>query len=167
MKTRIVALLILVCIIATIPVVAEEPQELVFENYYVILPEMDLRLDPQTPGKIDTVYAGTKVNVLRVEDMWAVFTYEKNGEIKTGCTWAGAIGQGVRIHLLEDAFLFHRPHYDLTVLGGISAWREPSDPDLIVLSEVHVYDGTDWLYVVSLDGRCGYMRREEKFEIVK
>ena len=107
------------------------------------------------------------MNILYTSDICAVFTYRVDDEERTGCTWAGSVGPAIRIHLLEDEFIFHQKIYDRTMLGNISAWREPEDPDLLILREETADDGSQWLYIMSLDGRCGYMRREAKFEIVE
>ena len=101
---------------------------------------------------------------MRLLSAFSTFTYVKDGEEKIGCTWVGAISLGIRIHLLEDEYIFNRPEYDLQTFGTLVAWREPSDPDLIILWE----EGPEWLYVVCLDTcRSGYMRREASFEIVQ
>lgn len=170
MKTRFLAFLLTLILVCTIGLVhAEESDGLHFDRYYLVLPEMDLRADPATPGKVDTITAGQELELLYTEDIWAVFKYVKDGEEKIGCTWAGAVAPAIRIHLLDEEgeFIFHKPIYDRTQLGLISTWREPTDPDLLILWEETAEDGSEWLYVMCLDGRCGYMRREANFEIVE
>lgn len=132
------------------------------------MPEMIVRADPNTPGAVGTVFAGQEVDVIDTDGIWCTFTYLENGETKTGCTWIGAISPAVRIHLLEDEFIFRKPINDREDFGLISTWREPTDPDLLVLWEETAEDGSKWYYVISVeDCRGGYMRQEAKFEIVE
>lgn len=166
MKTRLFLVVLLVLLTSLTVCVAEEV-ELQFDRYYMTLPAIDLRLNPDTPGRIDTLYSGDEVEVLQVQDIWAELKYTKDGEERIGWTWAGAVAKAVRIHLLEDEFIFHKPVYDRTQLGLISTWREPSDPDLLILWE-ETYEGEKWYYIMSIgEARCGYMRGTARFEIVE
>ena len=171
MKTRLfLAFLLVVCLLVVSCVCFAEDGEgdLHYDRFYLTLPEMDLRADPNTPGKVDTITAGTEVEVIDTDGIWAVFTYVKDGETRTGCTWIGAISPAVRIHLLEDEFIFRKPIYDREDFGLISTWRESTDPDLLVLWEETAEDGSKWYYVISVeDCRGGYMRGEAKFEVVE
>ena len=139
-----------------------------FHKYYIIMPVLEVRADPETPGKVGKVFAGQEVELLYSAGNYSMFNYQdENGETRTGATWTGAIALGIRIHLLEDAYLFHRPNQKRTELGTISTWREPTDPDLIILSEEKV-NGEIWLYVLSIeDCRAGYMRSDIQYEIVE
>ncbi len=171
MKKRfLVSLFLVLIMVVTIGAgIAEEvdSEKLHFDRWYLSLPEMNIRKDPETPGKIDTITAGTELNVLYTDDIWAVFTYEKDGEERTGCTWVGAVAQAVKIHLLKDEFIFHIPVYDRTDFGLIAAWVEPEDPDLLVLWPYTAEDGTEWLFVKTLSGRSGYMRADAEYEVVE
>ena len=132
------------------------------------MPELDIRADPDTPGKVDTVYAGQEVEVIEHAGTYSKFKYVVDGVEKEGATWTGAIAPAVRIHLLEDEFIFHKMIYDREEFGIISTWREPTDPDLLILWEDHDEKGDLWYYVVILDScRSGYMRGTAKFEIVE
>lgn len=138
-----------------------------FDKYYIIMPELQVRADPDTPGPVDTVYAGDEVEFLYSAGDYSQFRYQRDGETREGSTWTGAIAPAVRIHLLEDAFVFHRPGQKRDELGSISTWREPTDPDLLVLFEETV-DNESWLYVLSVeDCRAGYMRGDIPYEIVE
>ncbi len=138
-----------------------------FDKYYIIMPELDIRADPDTPGAIDTVSAGQEVEFLYSAGNYSQFNYQKDGENRTGSTWTGAIAPAIRIHILEDAFIFHRPGQDRTELGSISTWREPTDPDLLILWEEQV-KGESWLYVLSIeDCRAGYMKGDIPYEVVE
>ena len=170
MKTRFTLVLILsivaVCLLAVFSS-AEDVRELHYDRFFLTLPEMDLRADPSTPGKVDTIYAGQEVEILDVDGIYAYFTYVKDGEAKTGATWIGAISPAVRIHLLKDEYIFRKPYYDLEDYGIIAAWREPTDDDLLILWEETI-EGAKWYYVCVLpDCRCGYMRGVADFEVVK
>ena len=169
-KTRFLLVsLLVVCMLAASGICfAEAENDLHYDRYYVTLPEMTLRVAPDIPGAIDTITAGTEVEVIDTDGIWATFTYVKNGENRTGCTWIGSIAPAVRIHLLEDEFIFRKPINDREDFGLISTWREPTDPDLLILWEETAEDGSKWYYVVSIeDCRGGYMRVEAKFEIVE
>ena len=137
-----------------------------FHKYYIIMPSLDVRADPETPGKVGEVFAGQEVDLLYSAGNYSMFNYQdEKGETRTGATWTGAIALGIRIHLLEDAFIFHHPGQTRTDFGSISTWREPTDPDLIILSEEKV-NGESWLYVLSIeDCRAGYMRGDIQYEI--
>ncbi len=170
MKTRFLVFLLALCLclVSSACLAEEADNSLHFDRFYVSLPAMDIREAPDKPGAIDTLYAGDEVEVTGTDGIWAMFNYVKNGEERTGCTWAGAIAQGIRIHLLEDEFVFHKPVYDREDLGLISSWREPTDPDLLILWEETAEDGQEWLFVLSLeDCRAGYMRADAKYEIVE
>lgn len=146
---------------------SKESTSLTFDKYYIIMPKLDVRADPDTPGKIDTVYAGQEVEFLYSAGNYSQFNYQKDGETLSGSTWTGAIAPAMKIHILEDAFIFHRPGQDRTELGSISTWREPTDPDLLVLWEEKVND-ENWLYVLSVeDCRAGYMKADVPYEVVE
>jgi len=173
MKTRFILVAVL---IATLLLVGcssaasaeESTNDLHYDRFYMIFPEINIRAEPDKPGKIDTIYAGQEVELISTEDIWATFKYTKDGEERTGCTWAGVIAPAVRIHLLEEEYIFHKPIYDRTELGLLSTWREPIDPDLLILWEERDENGELWYYVVILDScRSGYMRGSAKFEIVE
>ena len=167
MKTRrlIATLLAMVVILCStnvsVATVNAKGKKLDFSQNYVILPAMDLRIAPNKPGAIDTLKAGKKVEVVKTQGIWAKLRYKKHGEVREGWTWAGSVGPAIRIHLLKDEFVFHKPVYDRTALGSISTWREPSDPDLLILWQ----EDDDWVYIQSLDGRTGYMRANAKYVI--
>ena len=170
MKTRLtVVFLLVVCMLMVSVCFAEEGEnDLHYDRYFITLPTMSLRADPNTPGEIDVVYAGQEVDVIDIDGIWAVFTYVKDGETRTGCTWVAALSPAVRIHLLEDEFIYRLPYDDREDFGSISCWREPTDPDLLILWEEVSVDGARWYYVVSLeDCRSGYMRQEASFELVE
>ncbi|MBR3249557.1 MAG: hypothetical protein IKF83_02535 [Clostridia bacterium] len=138
--------------------------DLKFDKFYMVMPEMNIRANPEKPEKIDTLQVGHEVQFIRQEGDWATFSYEKDGEERTGCTWCAAIAPGVRIHLLEDEFIFRKPGGKTDEIGSITMWREPSDPDLIILWQ----EDDGWYYVVSMqDCRSGYMSPEAKFVIVE
>ena len=168
MKTRLISLVAaLVLLVGCCFAENEGVDDLHYDRFYLVLPEMDLRADPKTPGKIDTIYAGQELEVLSTEGIWTTFKYTKDGEEKTGCTWTGAISPAVRIHLLEDEFVFRLPYDDREDYGLISSWREPSDPDLLILWE-EMHNDQKWYYVVILpDCRGGYMKATAQFEIVE
>ena len=171
-KTRLLVSLLVVLLLTVTMVVglaeAEAPRELKFDKYYIIMPALDVRADPETPGKVGEVFAGQEVEFLYSAGNYSQFNYlDENGEAQTGATWTGAIAPAVRIHLLEDAFIFTRPGMDRTQLGSIITWREPTDPDLLILWEEEV-DGESWYYIVSIeDSRAGYMKGDISFEIVE
>lgn len=158
------------CASATEPAKAQEPSEsstLHFDKYYIIMPELNVRADPDTPGAIGKVYAGQEVEFLYSAGNYSMFNYQEDGKTLSGATWTGAIAPAVRIHLLEDAFIFHRPGMSREDLGGISTWREPTDPDLLILWE-ETYEGETWYYVLSVeDCRAGYMQGNIPFEIIE
>lgn len=165
MKTRLFLVVLLLLVTSLTVCVAET--ELHFDKYYITFPAINLRLNPDTPGMVDTLYSGDEVEVLQVQDIWAELKYVKEGQERIGWTWAGAVAQAVRIHLLEDEFVFHKPIYDRTQLGLLSTWREPTDPDLLILWE-ETYEGEKWYYIMSIgEARCGYMRGSAVFEIVE
>ena len=138
--------------------------DLKFDKMYLVMPEMNIRRDPDTPGKIDSLVVGDEVKLINQTGDWATFSYSKDGEERTGCTWAAAISHGVRIHLLEDEFIFRKPGGSTDEIGSITMWREPTDPDLIVLWQ----EDDGWYYVVSMeDCRSGYMQPTANFEIVE
>lgn len=170
METRFLAFLLVVALVTVAGTCfAEEgADDLHYDRFYISLPEMNVREAPDKPGAIDTLYAGQEVEIIDVDGIWAFFTYEKDGETRTGCTWIGAVAPAARIHLLEDEFIFHLPVYDREDFGLISTWREPTDPDLLVLwEEINEYD-EKWYFVLSIeDCRAGYMRSTAKFEIVE
>ena len=146
---------------------ADSKMNLNFDKYYIIMPKLDIRADPYTPGAIDSVCAGQEVDLLYTAGNYSQFNYLKDDELRTGATWTGAIAPGIRIHLLDDAFIFHRPGQDRTELASISSWREPTDPDLLILWEED-FEGKTWLYILSLeDCRAGYMKGDVPFEIVE
>jgi len=171
MKTRFLVSLLAITLLATMMAVGfadEAPQELKFDKYYVIMPALDVRADPETPGKTGTVVAGQEVEFLYSAGNYSQFNYtDENGETHTGATWTGAIAPAVRIHLLEDAFIFHKAGQTREDLGSISTWREPTDPDLLILG-IEEVDGDVWYYVLSIeDCRAGYMKGDIQFEIVE
>ena len=173
MKTRflvsLVAIALLLTCIAT-GCAEGQNEELHFDRYYISLPEMNIRADPDTPGAIDVLHGGDEVELISTSEdgIWSTFKYTKDGEERTGCTWTGAVAKAIRIHLLEDEFCFHKPGCTRSDLGMVSTRREPTDPDLLILFEETADDGSEWLYITSTDGaRCGYMRRDAKFEIVE
>jgi hypothetical protein len=138
-----------------------------FDRYYIIMPELNVRADPDTTGAIGKVYAGQEVEFLYSAGNYSMFNYQQDGKTLSGSTWTGAIAPAVRIHILEDAFIYHRPGMSRTDLGSISTWREPSDPDLLILWEEN-YEGETWYYVLSIeDGRSGYMKGDIAFEVVE
>lgn len=145
----------------------ESNSNLEFKKMYIIMPELDIRADPDTPGAIDTVKSGQEVELLYTAGAYSQFNYQKDGETRTGATWTGAIAPAIRIHLLEDAYVFHKAGQTREELGSISTWREPSDPDLLVLWEEQV-SGEDWFYVLSIeDCRAGFMKADVPYEIVE
>ncbi len=168
--TRFFVLLFACCVLMVVSVsFAEEDgaDDLHYDRFYLVLPEMDPRAAPKTPGKVDAIVAGQEVEVLSTEGIWTTFKYIKNGEEKTACTWTGAISPAVRIHLLNDEFIFRLPYDDREDYGLIASWREPSDPDLLILWE-EMHDDQKWYYVVILpDCRGGYMKATAQFEIVE
>lgn len=168
MKIRFFAVILVVVLLSSVGMSIAEDVELHFDRFYLALPAMDLRADPQTPGRVDTIYAGQEVDVIDMDGIWCTFTYEKDAETRTGCTWTGAIAQAVRIHLLEDAFIYRLPYEDREEPGLIAAWREPSDPDLLIIGQEMGEDEILWYYVVCLnDCRGGYMLATTKFELVE
>lgn len=171
MKTRLLVSLVVALLALTMVVglaEADTPQELKFDKYYIIMPALNVRADPDTPGVVGEVVAGQEVEFLYSAGNYSQFNYQDaNGETQTGATWTGAIAPAVRIHLLQDAFIFTRPGMDRTQLGSIITWREPTDPDLLILWEEEV-DGEPWFYIVSIeDCRAGYMKGDIPFEIVQ
>lgn len=171
MKTRwfLVALLVVALVAVSGVCFAEEADnELHYDRFFISLPAIDIREAPDKPGAIDTLYAGDEVDVITTDGIWAMFKYIKDGEEREGCTWVSAIAQAVRIHLLEDEFIFHIPVYDREDYGLLSTWREPTDPDLLILwEETSEIDGEKWYYVLSVeDCRAGYMRGTAAFEVV-
>ena len=59
-KSRIFLVTLLLISLLAVPASfaeADSTQELVFDKAYMLLPEMDLRADPDTPGKVDTISA--------------------------------------------------------------------------------------------------------------
>ena len=133
------------------------------------MPKLNVRADPDTEGAIGKVYAGQEVEWLYSAGNYSQFNYrdQDTGEDCSGATWTGAIAPAVRIHIIEDAFIFHKPGMDRTQLGSISTWREPTDPDLLILREEKV-NGETWYYVLSVeDCRAGYMKGDIPFEIVE
>ena len=171
-KTRLLVSMVVAALLVVPMIVgcanAETLQELKFDKYYIIMPALDVRADPVTPGKVGEVVAGQEVEFLYSAGNYSQFNYQdENGEAQTGATWTGAIAPAVRIHLLEDAFIFHKAGQSREDLGSISTWREPSDPDLLILWEEQV-DGETWYYVLSIeDCRTGYMKGSVPFEIVE
>ena len=143
--------------------------EMNYDRYYISMPEMNIREAPDKPGAIDTLCAGDEVKLLEVNDIWATFEYVgKDGKEHVGCTWAGAVAPGIRIHLTEDEFIYHKVGATQEDLGMISTWREPTDPDLLILWEEYDDKGQKWFYVMSLeDCRAGYMSGDAKYEIVE
>ena len=155
------------CYAASVETTPSNP-DLNFDKYYIIMPELDIRAAPATPGAVDTVYAGQQVEYLYSDGNYSQFNYQnEDGKTCSGATWTGAIAPAVRIHILEDTFIYHKPGQERTDLGTISTWREPSDPDLLILWEEE-YDGENWLYVLSVeDCRAGYMPATVPYEIVE
>lgn len=143
-----------------------EGSTLNFDKYYIIMPELNVRADPDTPGAVGKVYAGQEVEFIDSAGNYSIFNYQEGDKTLTGSTWTGAIAPAVRIHLLEDAFIFHRPGMTREDLASISTWREPTDPDLLILWE-EKYEGETWYYVLSIeDCRAGYMKGDIQFEVV-
>ena len=102
MKIRFLVSMLLVCLCLVGVASAEGIDELHFDRFYITLPEMNIREAPDKPEAVDTLHSGDEVQLLSTDDIWATFTYVKDGETRTGCTWAGAVSPAVRIHLLEE-----------------------------------------------------------------
>ena len=133
-------------------------------KYYITMPELDIRADAETEGAVDTLVAGDEVYDPVKKGTYTEFKYKKDGEERSGATWTGGISQGIRIHLLKDEFIFHQPYQNREMFGSIVTWREPTDPDLLILWK----EGADWLYVLSLeDCRAGYMSVSASYEVVR
>lgn len=144
--------------------VTSKKELLIFDKYYLTMPKIDVRANAETPGKVDTLYVGDEVYFTQSKGEWAEFEYYKDGEKRTAATWIGAISPGIKIHLLEDEYIYRKPGNNTETMGSIVMWREPSDPDLIILWE----ENDEWLYVLSTeDCRAGYMRADANYEIVE